>query len=72
MKKLRNPIKNIFINIDYDFSNNDIKFNNIKVDGKDVNKESLRIIKDFNDNKVNNLNKSKLIINRFLQSYYDG
>jgi hypothetical protein len=72
MKKLRKPIKNIFINMDYDFSNNDIKFNNIKVDGKDVNKESLRIIRDFNDNKVNNLNKSKLIINRFLQSYYDG
>tara|TARA_B100000795_G_scaffold265954_1_gene248469 strand:- start:1285 stop:2838 length:1554 start_codon:yes stop_codon:yes gene_type:complete len=70
-KDLRKPIKNIFINMDYDFSNNDIKFNNIKVDGKDVNEQSLGIIEDFNDNKVNNLNKSRLIINRLLEAY-DG
>jgi hypothetical protein len=68
-KKFRKPIKNIMINLDYDFLTNKINFNNIKIDNKEINNKLLRIIEGFNDNNFNNLNKSKLILNTFFEVY---
>jgi hypothetical protein len=68
-KSSRKNIKSILINLGYDFSSNQIKFNNVKIDNKDVNDELLSIIDEFSDNNLNNLNKSRLLLNRFFSSY---
>ena len=68
-KSSRKNIKSISINLGYDFSSNQIKFNNVKIDNKDVNDELLSIIDEFSDNNLNNLNKSRLLLNRFFASY---
>ena len=68
-KKFRKPIKNILINLDYDFLSNEINFNNIKIENQEINDELLRIIEDFSDNKLNNWNKSKRILNSFFEIY---
>tara|TARA_B100000780_G_scaffold119984_1_gene84085 strand:- start:337 stop:2088 length:1752 start_codon:yes stop_codon:yes gene_type:complete len=68
-KKFRKPIKNILINLDYDFLFNEINFNNIKIDNQEINDELLRIIDGFSDNEQNNWNKSKRILNSFFEIY---
>ena len=68
-KKFRRPIKNIFINLDYNFSSKEINFNNIKIDNKKIDDELLRIIENFNDKGLNNWNKSKRILNSFFKNY---
>ena len=68
-KKYRKPIKNILINLDYDFSSNQINFNNIKIDNQEINDQLLRIIDGFRDNEQNNWNNSKRILNSFFEIY---
>ena len=68
-KKFRKPIKNIFINLDYDFLSNKIDFNNIKINNQEINDELLRVIDGFNDSELNNWNKSKRILNIFFETY---
>ena len=68
-KKYRKEIKNILINIDYNFLNNQIKFNNIKVDNNEVSDQFLAIIDSFKNNNFNNLNKSRKLINELFQAY---
>ena len=68
-KQFRKPIKNILINLDYDFSSNEINFNKIKIENQEISDELLRIIDGFNDNKLNNWNKSKQILNNFFEIY---
>jgi hypothetical protein len=68
-KKFRKPIKNILINLDYDFLSDKINFNNIKIENKEISDELLRIIDGFNDNKLINWNKSKRILNSFFEIY---
>ena len=68
-KKFRKPIKNILINLDYDFLSNEINFNNIKIDNQEINDELLRIIDGFSDNEQNNWNNSKRILNSFFEIY---
>ena len=68
-KKFRKPIKDILINLDYDFLSNEIKFNNIKIDNQEINGEMLRVIEGFNDNASNNMNKSKRLLNAFFKIY---
>ena len=70
-KKSRKEIKNILINLDYDFLNKQIKFNNVKVDNKEVSDEFLIIIEEFNDNNFNNLTKSRRLLNK-LFTIYEG
>ena len=70
-KLLRKNFKNILINLDYDFSDNLIIFNNIKIDNKDVNDQLLNIFEGFNDKAFNNFNNSRRIINELLKAY-DG
>ena len=68
-KKSRKLIKNIQINLDYDFLTQQTKFNNIKIDKKEANDEIYAIIKDFTFSKINNWNKSKRIVNELLRNY---
>ena len=70
-KNSRKNIKNVLINLDYDFSSNQIKFNKVKIDNNEVSDQFLRIIEDFNDNTSNNLNKSRRLINELFNAY-DG
>ena len=68
-KKSRKSIKNIQINLDYDFLTHQTKFNNIKINNKEVNDKIYAIIKDFTFSKLNNWNKSKRIVNKLLRNY---
>ena len=52
--------------MDYDFSNNVIKFNNVKIDNKKVNDQILNIIEEFEDNKLNNTVKTKRLLYDFI------
>ena len=70
-KKSRKTIKNILINLNYDYLSDKIKFNNIKIDNNDVSDEFLNVIEGFNHNNSNNLVKSKRLINK-LFSIYEG
>ncbi|MDA9635075.1 hypothetical protein N9S58_00745 [Candidatus Pelagibacter sp.] len=68
-KTSRKFFKNILINLDYNLSNNQIKFNNIKIDNKDFNYKLINIMADFSDNNLNNLNKTRRLINELLNVY---
>ena len=68
-KKSRKSIKNVLINLDYDFLTNKIKFNNFKINNKKVANELLRIIDGFSDNNLNNWNKSRRLLNNIFDTY---
>ena len=68
-KKSRKEIKNILINLNYDFLTNQIKFNNFKIDKEEVSNELLRVLNNFNDNNQNNWNKSRRLINAIFEIY---
>ena len=70
-KQSRKEFQNILINLDYDFLRNEIKFNNVKINNKDVNDQFLNMIENFNDNNLNNIVKSRILINKLL-SIYEG
>ena len=70
-KNSRKNIKKILLNLDYDFLSNQIKFNYVKVDDNKVSEQFLNIIDGFNDNNLNNLTKSRRLINK-LFSVYEG
>ena len=70
-KKSRKDIKNILINLDYDFLKKEIKFNKIKIDNKNVNDQFFNVIEGLNAINSNNTVKSKLLINK-LFSIYEG
>ena len=68
-KKDRKKIEYIFINLDYKFLSNQIKFNNIKIDNNKVSNEFFNIIEAFNDNDLNNTIKSRRWINKLFNIY---
>ena len=68
-KRLRKEINNIFVNIDYDFMNNDIKFNNIKIDNKELSDQFMNIMNGFNNNDSNNLIKTRRLLNELFRVY---
>jgi hypothetical protein len=68
-KKSRKLIKDVLINLDYDFLTKQITFNNIKVDNKEIDNQLLEIIESLNDNNINNLNNSKRLLNEFFDIY---
>tara|TARA_B100000787_G_scaffold144924_1_gene114905 strand:- start:956 stop:2440 length:1485 start_codon:yes stop_codon:yes gene_type:complete len=68
-KRFRKPIKDIVINLDYDFSNNQILFNTFKIENQEMSDESLRIIEGFNNNNLHKWNKTRRILNAFFKSY---
>ena len=70
-KKSRKEIRNILINLNYDFLSNEIQFNNIKINNSDMEGQFLNIIDGFKDNSSNNLIKTKVLLNELL-SVYEG
>ena len=70
-KKHRKEIKNVFINLDYDFLYNKIRFNKIMVDNNNVGNQFLDIIDEFDETNINNLIKSRRVFNK-LFSVYEG
>ncbi len=68
-KRLRKTIKNIIVNIDYDFLNNEIKFNNVKIDNNKTSDQFMNIIDGFRDNNLNNLIKSRRLLNELIAAY---
>jgi hypothetical protein len=68
-KKFRKPIKNILINLDYDLLTKQIKFNNLKIENKEVSEELLIIMEGFRDNNTNNWNKSRRLFNSLFKTY---
>ena len=68
-KRLRKNIKNVIINIDYDFLNNEIKFNNVKIDNNETSDQFMNIIDGFKDNNLNNLIKSRRLLNELINAY---
>ena len=65
----RKDFKTILINLNYSFLDNKIKFNSVKIDNYDANSEFLTIIDGFNDNDLNNFNKSRRILNELIKAY---
>ena len=68
-KKSRKDIKNIKLNIIYDFLGNEIAFKNIKIDDNKVSDQFYNIAEGFNDNNSNNLTKSRRLLNELIGIY---
>ena len=72
-KRLRKTIESVIVNIDYDFLNNEIKFNNVKIDNNKTSDQFMNIIDGFRDNNLNNLIKSRRLLNELIAAYaYKG
>ena len=68
-KRLRKNIKNIKLNITYDFLSNEIAFKNIMIDDNKVSDQFYNIVEGFNDNNSNNLTKSRRLLNELIGLY---
>jgi len=68
-KKSRKDIKNIKLNIIYDFLSNQIELKNIKIDDNDVSSQFYSIAEGFIDNNSNNLTKSRNLLNELINLY---
>jgi len=68
-KKSRKNIKNIKLNIIYDFLSNEIAFKNIKIDDNGVSDQFNNIAEGFIDNNSNNLTKSRKLLNELIDLY---
>ena len=68
-KRLRKDIKNIKLNIVYDFLGNEIAFKNIKIDDNKVSDQFNNIAEGFKDNNLNNLTKSRRLLNELIGLY---
>jgi len=68
-KNSRKDIKNIKLNIIYDFLGNEIVFKNIKIDGNKVSDQFHNIAEGFSDNNSNNLTKSRRLLNELIGLY---
>ena len=68
-KKFRKPIKDIFINFDYDLLRKELIINRIKIDGIENNNEILDVIREIRDIEKYNLNKSKRVLNKLFAVY---
>jgi len=68
-KRVRKNIKNIKLNIIYDFLSNEIVFKNIKIDNNEVSDQFLNIVDGFIDNNSNNLTKSRKLLNELINLY---
>ena len=70
-KKLKKEINHIWINLNYDFLSNEIKFNKVKVNNNFVSDKFLNVIDNFNDNSSHNKVNTRRLINKLL-SIYEG
>jgi hypothetical protein len=70
-KKTRNPIKKIYFNLDYEFLTDQIMINNFSIDSGENSNKMVKMINDFYNNKGNNLNTTRHMLNKIL-SLYEG
>jgi len=70
-KNSRKNIRNIKLNIIYDFLSNQIELKNIKINGNDVSSQFNNIAEGFIDINSNNLTKSRRLLNELI-NLYDG
>jgi len=68
-KKSRKDIKNIKLNIIYDFLSNQIELKNIKINDKEVSSQFNNIAEGFIDINSNNLTKSRKLLNELINLY---
>ena len=68
-KKSRKDIKNIKLNIIYDFLRNQIELKNIKINDNEVSDQFNNIVEGFIDNNSNNLTKSRKLLNELINLY---
>jgi hypothetical protein len=68
-KRLRKNIKNIKLNIIYDYLSNKTVFKNIMIDGNKVSDQFYNIVEGFSDNNSNNLTKSRRLLNELIGLY---
>jgi hypothetical protein len=68
-KKSRKDIKNIKFNIVYNFLSNQIKLENIKINGNEVSDQFYNIAQSFSDNNFNNLTKTRRLLNQLIGLY---
>jgi hypothetical protein len=68
-KRLRKDIKNIKLNIIYDFLSNEIAFQNIKIDDNKVSDQFYNTVEGFNNNNSNNLIKNRKLLNELIGLY---
>jgi len=68
-KKSRKNIKNIKLNIIYDFLSNQIELKNIKIDDNDVSDQFNNIAEGFIDINSDNLTKSRKLLNELINLY---
>ena len=66
-KSSRKNIESILINLDYDFLTDYIEFNDVQVDGAAASDKAMYILEGFTDNKLNNIIKSRKLINELLK-----
>ena len=68
-KLSRKKIKNISINLDYNFMSNEIEFNKVKIDNIKVSNQFLTVLETFNNNSSNNLIKNRRLLNKLINIY---
>jgi hypothetical protein len=68
-KKSRKDIKNIKLNIIYDFLSNQVELKNIKINNNDVSSQFKNIAEGFIDINSNNLTKSRKLLNKLINLY---
>lgn len=68
-KKLRKPIKNIFVNFDYDLLKKQLTINSLKIDQNISNDKMLEIIEEIRNTEKYNLNKAKRVFNKLFSAY---
>jgi len=68
-KKSRKDIKNIKLNIIYDFLGNQVELKNIKINDNDVSSQFNNITEGFIDINSNNLTKSRKLLNELINLY---
>ena len=68
-KNSRKNIKNIKLNIIYDFLSNQIELKNIKINDNDASSQFNNIAEGFNDINSNNLTKSRRLLNQLIGLY---
>ena len=68
-KKSRKDIKNIKLNIIYDFLSNQIELKNIKINDNDVSSQFYNIAQNPTAIKSNNLTKSRKLLNELIDLY---
>ena len=68
-KKSRKDIKNIKLNIVYDFLSNQMEFKNIKINDNEVSSQFQNIAEGFIDKNSNNLINSRRLLNELIDLY---